>query len=47
MSEKSLYERLGGYDGITAFCSDLLARLAECDDVAAFVLVLKDDIVGV
>jgi len=27
MSEKSLYERLGGYDGITAFCSDLLPRL--------------------
>jgi hemoglobin len=27
MSQKSLYERLGGYDGMTAFASDLLPRL--------------------
>jgi len=27
MNEKSLYERLGGYDGITAFTNDLLPRL--------------------
>jgi len=27
MTEKSLYERLGGYDGITAFANDLLQRL--------------------
>ncbi|HTM07799.1 MAG TPA: group 1 truncated hemoglobin [Verrucomicrobiae bacterium] len=27
MSEKSLYERLGGYEGITAFADDLLPRL--------------------
>ena len=27
MSEKTLYERLGGYDGITAFANDLLPRL--------------------
>jgi|TARA_B100000315_G_scaffold244524_1_gene269200 hemoglobin len=27
MSEKSLYERLGGFDGITAFADDLLPRL--------------------
>lgn len=27
MSEKTLYERLGGYDGITAFVNDLLPRL--------------------
>lgn len=27
MSEKSLYERLGGYDGITTFVDDLLPRL--------------------
>lgn len=27
MDQKSLYERLGGYDGITAFCNDLLSRL--------------------
>lgn len=27
MSQKSLYERLGGYDGIAAFADDLLPRL--------------------
>jgi hemoglobin len=27
VSEKSLYERLGGYEGITAFANDLLTRL--------------------
>ena len=27
MSEKSLYERLGGYDGISGFANDLLPRL--------------------
>ena len=27
MNQKSLYERLGGYDGITAFVNDLLPRL--------------------
>jgi hemoglobin len=27
MNEKSLYDRLGGYDGITAFANDLLPRL--------------------
>jgi hemoglobin len=27
MQQKSLYERLGGYDGITAFANDLLPRL--------------------
>jgi len=27
MSEKSLYDRLGGYDGIVAFTNDLLPRL--------------------
>jgi hemoglobin len=27
MDQKSLYERLGGYDGITAFAEDLLPRL--------------------
>lgn len=27
MASKSLYDRLGGYDGITAFCNDLLPRL--------------------
>ena len=27
MNQKSLYDRLGGYDGITAFVDDLLPRL--------------------
>ena len=27
MSQKSLYDRLGGYDGIAAFTNDLLPRL--------------------
>ena len=27
MTQKSLYERLGGYDGVTAFVEDLLPRL--------------------
>jgi hemoglobin len=27
MNQKSLYERLGGYDGITTFVDDLLPRL--------------------
>ena len=27
MNQKSLYERLGGYDGLTAFANDLLPRL--------------------
>ena len=27
MNQKSLYDRLGGYEGITAFCNDLLPRL--------------------
>ena len=27
MTQKTLYERLGGYDGITAFTNDLLPRL--------------------
>ncbi len=27
MTEKTLYERLGGYDGITGFVDDLLPRL--------------------
>jgi len=27
MNQKSLYDRLGGYDGLTAFVNDLLPRL--------------------
>jgi hypothetical protein len=29
MNQKSLYERLGGYDGIAAFANDLLPRLKQ------------------
>ena len=29
MNQKSLYERLGGYDGISIFVDELLPRLAE------------------
>lgn len=36
MSEKSLYERLGGYDGISAFASDLLPRLTMDDQLGRF-----------
>ncbi|MBT5028606.1 MAG: group 1 truncated hemoglobin, partial [Nitrospina sp.] len=27
MNQKTLYDRLGGYDGLTAFANDLLPRL--------------------
>jgi hypothetical protein len=43
MSEQTLYARLGGYDGIAA----LAVPEQECNDVVAFVLSLKDDIVEV
>ena len=36
MSKKSLYERLGGYDGITAFANDLLPRLQEDSQLGRF-----------
>ena len=36
MSEKSLYDRLGGYDGITAFASDLLPRLQSDSQLGRF-----------
>ncbi len=36
MSEKSLYERLGGYDGITAFCNDMMPRLQGDDQLGRF-----------
>ncbi|MBT3352247.1 MAG: group 1 truncated hemoglobin [Nitrospinaceae bacterium] len=34
--ESSLYARLGGYDGITGFCSDLLPRLQGDPQLARF-----------
>lgn len=36
MSAKSLYERLGGYDGITAFANDLLPRLMADSQLGRF-----------
>ena len=36
MNQKSLYERLGGYDGITAFSNDLLPRLQADSQLGRF-----------
>lgn len=36
MSDKSLYERLGGYDGLTAFANDLLPRLESDPQLGRF-----------
>lgn len=36
MSENSLYERIGGYDGITAFVNDLLPRLQRDSQLGRF-----------
>ena len=36
MDQKSLYERLGGYDGITAFANDLLPRLQADSQLGRF-----------
>jgi hemoglobin len=36
MSQKSLYERLGGYDGLTAFANDLLPRLQTDSQLGRF-----------
>lgn len=36
MNQKSLYERLGAYDGITAFANDLLPRLQEDSQLGRF-----------
>jgi len=36
MTEKSLYERLGGYDGITGFVNNLLPRLKGDDQLGRF-----------
>ena len=36
MSQKSLYERLGGYDGMTAFANDLLPRLQTDSQLGRF-----------
>ena len=36
MSEKSLYERLGGYEGITGFANNLLPRLQSDPQLGRF-----------
>ena len=36
MSKKTLYERLGGYDAISAVCNDLLPRLQADPQLARF-----------
>ena len=36
MNQKSLYERLGGYDGITAFANELLPRLQADSQLGRF-----------
>lgn len=36
MNQKSLYERLGGYDGITAFVNNLLPRLQADNQLGRF-----------
>ena len=36
MTEKSLYERIGGYDGIVAVVNDLLPRLQGDDQLGRF-----------
>jgi len=36
MNQRSLYERLGGYDGMTAFANDLLPRLQTDSQLGRF-----------
>ena len=43
MNQKSLYERLGGYDGITAFTNDLLPRLQADSQLSRFLQNRGDD----
>ncbi|MGA7421032.1 MAG: group 1 truncated hemoglobin [Acidimicrobiales bacterium] len=43
MSQTTLYERLGGYDAISAVCSDLLPRLQADAQLARFWQARGDD----
>lgn len=43
MNEKSLYERLGGYDGVTGFVNDLLPRLKSDSVLGRFWAYRGDD----
>lgn len=36
MTQQSLYERLGGYDGFTAFANDLMSRLQSDSQLGRF-----------
>jgi hemoglobin len=43
MTDKTLYERLGGYDGITGFVNDLMPRLQSDSQLGRFWLNRGDD----
>ena len=43
MNEKSLYERLGGFDGINAFVDDLMNRLKSDSQLGRFWQIRGDD----
>jgi hemoglobin len=43
MSEKTLYERLGGYDGIVAFANDLMPRVHADSQLGRFFQNRGDD----
>lgn len=45
-AEKSLYERLGGYDGIAAVSDDFLGRLEHDGKLGRFFVGLSDDSIG-
>lgn len=42
-TEKSLYERLGGYDAIAAVCDEFIKRLAGDKQLSRFLVGLSDD----
>src|SRR5689334_21838975 len=44
--EKSLYERLGGYDALAAVADDFIVRLANDKLLGRFVIGLSDDSKG-
>lgn len=43
MSEKTLYQRLGGYDALAAVSDDFIGRLANSKQLGKFVVGLSDD----
>ena len=42
-TEKSLYERLGGYDAVAAVCDEFIKRLGGDKQLARFLVGLSDD----